>query len=214
MALDPLKLKELRETTGAGISDCKEALEGAGGDIEKARDILKKKGLDKAGKLAGKEAKAGRTHAYVHSTDSQKGRFGALVELTCQTDFVVKNPEFDELIQDIAMHIAAMNPKYISKDDVPAADVEAEKARYAEDVKGKPEQIALKIIQGKLDKTFFAKMCLLSQPFVNETKFKGTVEELIKGKSGKFGENIEIRRFARFEVGKETSFSDKTQKKV
>lgn len=214
MALDPHKMKELRELTGAGISDCKEALEAAGGDIEKARELLRKKGMDRAGKLAGKEAKVGRVYSYVHSTESQKGKFGSLVEMTCQTDFVLKSPEFDELIHDIALHISSANPKYVSKDEVPAAEVEAEKARYADDVKGKPEQIAQKIIQGKLDKTFFAKFCLMSQPFVNEAKFKGTVDDLIKGKSGKFGENIEVRRFARFEVGKETSFADRTQKKV
>lgn len=214
MAVDPHKMKELRELTGAGMSDCKEALEKSNGDVEKAREVLRQKGMDRAGKLAGKEAKVGRVYAYVHSTESQKGKFGALLELTCQTDFVLKNPEIEEMIHDIAIHISSANPKYISKDEVPAAEVEAEKARYAEDVKGKPEQIAQKIIQGKLDKTFFAKTCLYSQPFVNEAKFKGTIEEMIKGKSGKFGENIEVRRFARFEVGKETSFADRTQKKV
>jgi elongation factor Ts len=214
MPIDPHKLKELREMTGAGMLDCKDALEQTGGDLDKAREILRKKGMDRAGKLSTKEAKVGRVFAYVHTTDSQKGRFGALVELTCQTDFVVKSPEFDELIKDIAMHIGSANPRYIGKEDVPAAEIEVEKAKYAEEIKGKPEPVAQKIIQGKLDKLFFSAYCLLSQNFVNEAKFKGTIEQLLKEKTAKFGENIEVRRFARFEVGKESTFSDRTQKKV
>jgi elongation factor Ts len=214
MPIDTNKLKQLREATGAGMTECKDALENASGDLDKARDILRKKNLDRAGKLVDKEAKFGRVFSYIHSTDSQKGKIGVLLELTCQTDFVAKNPEFEELLHDLALQITSMNPRWVSKEDVPASDVEAEKARFADDVKGKPPQIVEKIVLGKLDKNFFQRHCLLSMPFVNESKFKGVVEEMIKGKSGKFGEKIEVRRFVRFEVGRETSFADRTQKKA
>lgn len=213
MAVDSEKLKELRELTGAGMMDCKKALEQAGGNRDKAVQILQKLGYEKADKLVGKEAKAGRIEAYIHSTENAKGRIGCLVELTCQTDFVAKHPEFEELLRDICLQVAGMKPTAISREDLPKERVEAERRRFAAEVTGKPPEIVARIVEGKLEKNLYAQECLLDQPFVNEAKFKGKVIDLLKQKSGKFGENIAVRRFARFEVNSSTLVCDtvKTQ---
>lgn len=204
MSLDTEKLKKLREITGAGMMECKRALEQAAGDLGKAQETLRKAGYDKAGRYSDREAAKGRIEAYVHSTDSQKGKCGVLLELACQTDFVARNEEFAELAHDLCLQICALKPQYISKEDVPPERVELERKKYADEVKGKPPEIAAKILEGKLNKNFFADRCLMQMPFFNEAKFKGTVEELIRSKIAKFGENIYVRRFLRFALGEET----------
>lgn len=200
------KVKKLRESTGAGFGDCKKALDESGGDEGKALEWLRKKNLTKADKLVGEEVKVGRIYTYLHSSESQKGRIGAMIEVACQTDFVAKSDEFEEMLKDLCMQIVSMAPEAITEADISPEFIEKEKVRFAEEAKGKPPQIAEKIVQGKLDKEIFQKKCLLKQTFVREDKFKGTVGDLVKTKSGKFGENIVVRRFARFELGKSAIF--------
>lgn len=190
-------VKELRERTGLGMMDCKKALSDTGGNYDKAKELLKSKHLAKADKVAGKEATVGWVGAFVHTT----GKVGALVELACNTDFVAKNTEFQELLKELAIGVVAFNPKYASKDQVPADIVAEEKKKYEADVKGKPPQIAEKILEGKLDKNLYAVNCLLSMPYPKEDIFKGTYGELVKAKIAKLGENIVLRRFVRMELG-------------
>ncbi|MBI1885309.1 MAG: translation elongation factor Ts [Chloroflexi bacterium] len=167
MTVSATAVKELRELTGAGMLDCKQALEKAKGDLEKAKEILREKGLALAAKKAERETAEGVVHAYVHPGD----RLGALVELDCETDFVARTEEFRQLAQDIAMQVAAMNPRYISESDVP------------DGTEGNP-----------------AEVCLLRQPFIKDES--RTIDDLIKEAIGKIGENIRVRRFARFELGR------------
>jgi len=212
MAIDSDKLRELRELTGAGMMDCKKALEQSGGNRERAIEVLKKLGYERADKLVGKEAKAGRIEAYIHSTDSAKGRIGAMVELTCQTDFVAKHPEFEELVKDVCLQVVGLKPSVISREDLPKELVESERKKYEAEIKGKPPEILAKIVEGKLEKNLYVQECLLDQGFVNEQKFKGKVVDLLKQKSAKFGENIAVRRFARFEVNSSTQVCDTVKK--
>jgi len=190
-------LKELRERTGISIMECKKALEESGGDIEKAIEVLRKKGYARAKEKMDRETGEGLIYAYIHLD----GKIGVLVEVNCETDFVARNEEFRELAKNIAMQIAAANPKYISTEDVPAEEVEKEKSIIREQLKEskKPAEIIEKIIQGKLSK-FFEEVCLLEQPFIRDDKIK--VREFIASHIAKFGENIRVRRFARFELGK------------
>ncbi len=191
-------VRTLRDQTGAGIMECKEALSQTGGDVEKAVDWLRKKGLKTAEKKAGRATANGLVGSYVHSNN----RIGVLVEVNCETDFVARNEEFVQLVKDIAMHVAAARPMALSRADIPKDVIERERAIYAEQVKalGKPEAAAAKIVEGKFEK-FYAENCLLEQPFVkDETK---TIEALIKSKVAKIGENIQIKRFVRFEIGLE-----------
>jgi len=190
-------LKELRERTGISIMECKKALEESGGDIEKAIEILRKKGYARAKEKMDRETGEGLIYAYIHLD----GKIGVLVEVNCETDFVARNEEFRELAKNIAMQIAAANPRYISTEDVPAEEVEKEKSIIREQLKDskKPAEIIEKIIQGKLSK-FFEEVCLLEQPFIRDDKIK--VREFIASHIAKFGENIRVRRFARFELGK------------
>jgi elongation factor Ts len=190
-------LKELRERTGISIMECKKALEESGGDIEKAIEVLRKKGYARAKEKMDRETGEGLIYAYIHLD----GKIGVLVEVNCETDFVARNEEFRELAKNIAMQIAAANPKYISTEDVPAEEVEKEKSIIREQLKDskKPAEIIEKIIQGKLSK-FFEEVCLLEQPFIRDDKIK--VREFIASHIAKFGENIRVRRFARFELGK------------
>jgi elongation factor Ts len=199
MPIDPKDVYRLREETGAGMMDCKRALEEAGGDFNKAREVIKKKGLEKADMIAqkGGEVKEGRIGAYIHST----GKVAAMVELTCQTDFVAKGDDFNELLREFAVAVAAFNPMVVSKDQLPAALVEEEKAKYANDVKGKPPEIAAKILDGKMEKNLYSQKCLLSMPYPNEEKFKGTYGDYLKSKVGNIKENIVLRRFVRMELG-------------
>lgn len=189
------EVKKLRDQTGAGMMNCKEALEEADGDMEEAKEILRKKGIAEATEQGGTAAE-GRIESYIHGD----GDVGVLLEVNTETDFSAKNDEFKQLVKDIAMHIAAMGPDYVSRDDVPEEVIEDEKEVYAEQMRdqGKPEDIIEDIVEGKLDK-FYSEVCLMEQEFVkNEDK---TIEELVKEKAGEIGENIQVRRFTRYEVG-------------
>jgi elongation factor Ts len=192
------KVKELKEATGAGFAECRKALAEANGDIEKAIEILKKRGLTKAEKKLSRQAKEGIVEAYIHIG----GRIGVLVEINCETDFVARNEEFKKFAHEIAMQIAAMSPRWIKREDIPEEIVKKEFEIYLEQSKaeGKPDHIAEKIAKGKLEK-FFEENCLYEQIWIRDGKSK--IEDLIKSMVAKFGENIVVRRFARFEIGKE-----------
>jgi elongation factor Ts len=190
-------VKELREKTGAGMMDCKKALVETEGDVEKAVDYLRKKGLASAGKKAGRVAAEGLVGSYIHFG----GQIGVLVEINCETDFVARNEEFKALVQDIAKQIAACpNISYVHVGEIPA-DFEARERAIALEsdmLKGKPEGVKDKIVQGKVDKAM-QELCLLNQPFIKDQSI--TVEELIKQSISKLGENIQVRRFSRFVLG-------------
>jgi elongation factor Ts len=191
-------VKELRDRTGAGMMECKSALTEAAGDMERAIDILRAKGAAKAAKRAERETKEGSVGSYIH----MGGRIGVLVEVGCETDFVARNDEFQKLVRDIAMHIAAAAPVAVRREDFPAELVERERGIFVEQMKdsGKPEQIWDKIVQGKLDK-FFAEGALLEQPFVKNPD--QTIGQLVIDASARTGEKIEVRRFARFALGEQ-----------
>lgn len=194
------QVKRLRELTGAGMMDCKRALEETGGDLERAVEVLRVRGLADAKKREGRVAREGVVDAYIH----MNGRLGVLIEVNCETDFVADTKDFRTLSRDIAMHIAASNPRWISREDVPDDVIEGERKLYAEQAReqGKPDQIIERIVQGKLE-AFYKDNCLLDQPFVrDDTK---TVGELIGETSAKLGEKVEVRRFARFKLGEEIS---------
>ena len=188
-------IKELREKTGAGIADVKKALEESGGDAAKAELWLERKLGSVAVKKASRETKAGVIETYLHSN----GRIGSMVELFCETDFVARNHDFKGLAHDLAMHIAAMGPLYVSLDSVPVSAWDAEKIRFEEEVAkmDKPENIKNNIVSGKL-KMYFGGLALMSQPFIKEQKH--TVGEIVNEAIGRFGENIKVGRFARFEI--------------
>ncbi|MFB6225972.1 MAG: translation elongation factor Ts [Candidatus Paceibacteria bacterium] len=188
-------VKKLRDQTGAGMMDCKEALDEADGDMEEAKEILRKKGIAEASDSDATTAE-GKVESYIHGG----GEVGVLLEVNTETDFAAKNDEFEDLVKDIAMHIAAMAPEYVSREDVPSEEVEQEKEVYTEQMKeqGKPDDIIDEIVEGKMDK-FYQQVCLLEQEFVKDED--KTIEELVKEKSGEIGENISIRRFTRYEVG-------------
>ncbi|ODN30881.1 translation elongation factor Ts [Fervidobacterium thailandense] len=198
MEISAQMVKELRERTGAGMMDCKSALMEANGDMEKAIEILRKKGLAKAAKKAGRETKEGLIISYVH----HNGKLGVLVELNCETDFVARTDEFKELGNKIAMHIAAMAPKWVKREDVPAEVIEKEKEIYREQLKdsGKPAHVIEKIIEGKLE-SFFQENCLLEQKYALDQSV--TIKEMIQQAIAKIGENIQVSRFVRLMVGEE-----------
>ncbi len=189
-------IKELREKTQAGMLDCKKALIETGGNMEHAVEFLRKKGLASADKQMGREASEGIIASYIHSNN----KIGVLLELRTVTDFVARNPEFQELAKELCMQIAAANPLYVSKEDVPAEVLEKEKEIYREQMKdsGKPENVIEKIVEGKLSK-FYSDVCLLEQEYIKENKV--IIKDLIKGKIATFGENIEVGRFSRFQIG-------------
>jgi len=191
-------VKELRDRTGAGMMECKGALSEAGGDMERAIDILRAKGAAKAAKRAERETKEGAVGSYIH----MGGKIGVLVEVGCETDFVARNDEFQKLVRDIAMHIAAASPVAVRREDFAADLVERERGVYREQMKesGKPEQIWDKIIDGKIEK-FYAEQALLEQPFVKDPDI--TVGELITRTSAKTGEKVEVRRFTRYALGEQ-----------
>jgi elongation factor Ts len=191
-------VKELRERTGIGMMECKSALHESGGDMDKAIEILRKKGHARAQAKASRAANQGLVGSYIH----MNGRIGVLVELNCESDFVSRNQEFQDLLKEIAMQIAAAKPRYISSADVPADIVAAEKEIIASqlgDMK-KPPEIMEKIVQGKLGK-FFEEICLLDQPYIREDKLK--VRDLISQAVAKIGENIKVGRFTRYEIGQD-----------
>jgi elongation factor Ts len=194
--MDLEKVRELRERTGAGIVDCKNALAESEGNIEQAVDILRKKGLALAAKKVGRITKEGVIDAYIHPGD----RLGVLVEVNCETDFVARTQEFRRFVRDIALHIAASEPMVVSREELPSEVIEREKEIYrsmVQDLKKQPDVIE-KIIQGKLEK-FYNSVCLLEQPFVKIPE--KTVGEYIKEQIAKFGENIVVRRFVRYRLG-------------
>jgi elongation factor Ts len=192
--IDPQLVKQLREKTNAGFMDCKRALVESGGNLEKAEAILRTKGIASAGKKASRATKEGVVASYIHL----QGKVGVLVEVNCETDFVARNENFREFVKDITLHIAAAHPLYVSRTDVPGNLIEAEREIYKAQVKGKPENVADKIVEGKLEK-FYSTVCLLEQGFIKNPDV--TVRELLNGKISELGENILIRRFVRYLVG-------------
>jgi len=187
-------VKELRAKTGAGILDCKKALDECEGDIAKSVEFLRKKGLAEVEKRSGRQASEGLIGHYVHLN----GKIGVLVEVNCETDFVARNDEFKAFVKDVCMQVAATDPISVRREDVPPEVVEQEKRIYAEQFKNKPPQVVEKIVNGKLDK-FFEERCLLEQKFIKDDSV--TIGDLLKSLSAKVGEKMEIRRFVRFEVG-------------
>jgi elongation factor Ts len=189
-------VKELREKTGAPMMDCRNALTEAKGDMEEAVVVLRKRGMASAAKKASRTASEGAVGTYIHAG----GKIGVLLEVNCESDFVARTPDFQELLKDIAMHIAATDPRYIRKEDVTAEDLEREKEIYRAQAAqtGKPAPVIEKIVEGKMSK-FYEEVCLLEQPFIKEQTV--TIAQLIAQKVGKLGENIQVRRFARFKVG-------------
>lgn len=178
------------------MMDCKKALVEAGGDLAKAEDLLRKKGIASASKKASRSAKEGTVASYIHL----QGKVGVLVEVNCETDFVAKNETFRDFVKDITLHIAAAHPLYVSREQVPASTVEREREIYREQVKGKPKNVIAKIVDGKLDK-YYASVCLLDQPFIKNPD--QTIKDLISSKIAELGENIIVRRFTRYVVGEE-----------
>ena len=187
-------VKELREKSGAGMMHCKKALTATGGDLEKAIDELRKQGLATAQKNSARVTKEGAVDSYIH----MGGKIGVLVEVGVETDFVSRSEQFKEFTHDLAMHVAAAFPRWVTRDEVPADVIEREKAIYAEQVEGKPENVIDRIVIGKLDK-FFADTCLMEQPFIKDPD--RTVEQVRTDLVGVIGENVEVRRFARFQLG-------------
>ena len=191
-------VQELRQRTGAGMMDCKKALEENAGDMNKAAEFLRAKGIAKAEKRAGRAASEGQIGSYIH----HNGKVGVLVEVNCETDFVARNPEFKELVKEIALHIASAAPVAVDKSGVPADAIEKERRIYEQQVResGKPEHLIVKIVDGKVE-AYYKQVVLMSQEWIRDPK--KTIGELVKEVSAKMGENIVVRRFARFEVGAE-----------
>jgi elongation factor Ts len=191
-------VKDLREKTGAGMMDAKKALEEAGGDFEKAVDILRQKGLSAAAKKAARVAAEGTVAYYIH----MGGKIGVMVEVNSETDFVAKNPDFQQFAKDVAMHIAAANPQFLSRDTVPADVLARERAVYEAQAKesGKPAAVIGKIVEGKLEK-FYADSCLMEQVYIKDPDGKLKIKDLLNQMVAKIGENIVIRRFVRYQLG-------------
>ncbi|MTI82226.1 MAG: translation elongation factor Ts [Firmicutes bacterium] len=207
-------VKELRDKTGAGMMDCKKALQETNGDIEKAIDFLREKGLSKAAKKAGRVTAEGLVESYIHGN----GRIGVLVEVNCETDFVAKNEGFKAMVKDIAMQVAASKPEFVRREDVPeelvAKEKEVLKAQALNE--GKPENIVEKMVEGRIDK-YYKEICLLEQPYIKDPD--KTVEQLVKETIAKIGENISVRRFTRYELGegiekKQDNFADEVMAQI
>ncbi|SDK46515.1 translation elongation factor Ts [Natronincola ferrireducens] len=213
MNITAAMVKELREKTGAGMMDCKKALAEVEGNMEKAVEILREKGLAAVAKKAGRVAAEGLVEAYIHG-----GRIGVLVEVNSETDFVAKNQEFKEFVKDVAMQIAATNPLYVTKEEVPQDEIEKEKEILRKQAlnEGKPEKIVDKMVEGRIEK-YYKEVCLLEQSFVKNPDI--TIGELLTQKVAKIGENLSIRRFVRFEVGegiekKSENFAEEVAKQI
>jgi elongation factor Ts len=196
MEITAAEVKALRERTGAGMMECKRALVEAKGDPAEAEVLLRKWGLSSAGKKAGRVTKQGLIGSYIHAG----GQLGVLVEINCESDFVARTDDFKELVHDVAMHVAAADPRYLRREEVPADIIDKEKeiARGRAVMEGKPEKVLDRIVEGRIVK-FYEEVCLLEQPFVKEATM--TIEQLVKSKIAKLGENIGIARFVRFKVG-------------
>jgi len=197
MTISASLVKELRERTGAGMMDCKAALAETGGDLEKAADELRKRGITKAANKAGRETREGRIGTYVHPGD----KIAVMVEINCETDFVARNEEFGALVKDICMHIAAASPEVVDRADLPPERVAKEHELFTAQVRemGKPEAVVPKIVEGMIEK-FYGEVCLLEQPFVKDPK--STIRDHLTAAVAKIGENIQIRRFVRYELGR------------
>lgn len=213
MSVTAAMVKELREKTGAGMMDCKKALTETEGNMDKAVEILREKGLAAVAKKAGRVAAEGLIESYIHG-----GRIGVLVEVNSETDFVAKNQEFKDFVKDVALQIAASNPQYVRREDVDAEVIENEKDILRKQAlnEGKPEKIVDKMVEGRIDK-YYKEICLLEQPFVKNPDV--TVGELLTEKISKIGENLNIRRFTRYEVGegiekKEENFAEEVAKQM
>jgi elongation factor Ts len=192
-------IKELREKTGVGMMECKRALTESNGDLEKAVDLLRQKGLATALKKVGRTTSEGLIESYIHM-----GKIGTMVEVNCETDFVARTDDFKELVKDIAMHITAANPFYLTREDVPHNVLEREKDIYRVQVTDKPPHVVEKIVEGKLEK-FYRDACLLDQIFIKDPEQKKSIKDIVTEKIAKLGENIVIRRFARFQLGEKTA---------
>ena len=213
MAITAALVKELREKSGAGMMDCKKALTETNGDMDKAIDFLREKGLASVAKKSSRIASEGLVDSYIHG-----GRIGVLVEVNSETDFVAKNEEFKSFVRDIAMQIAAVAPKYVSREEVPAEEIEHERKILTEQARGenKPEHIIEKMVEGRLEK-FYEEICLLDQDFIKDPDKK--IQEILNDLIAKIGENIKIRRFVRFEVGeglekREEDFAEEVAKQI
>jgi elongation factor Ts len=194
MAIEASSVRELRDRTSAGVLDCKNALEEANGDFEKAGEILRKKGLAKAMKKGSRGTPEGKVGSYIHTN----GKVGVLIEVNCETDFVAKNDVFESLVKDLCMHIAATDPMAVSRETVPQEMIDREKKAYNEEFKDKPDNVRDKIIDGKME-SFYKEVCLINQPFVKDND--QTIENLLNNAITKLGENVKISRFARFAIG-------------
>lgn len=200
MAVASEMVKELREQTGAGVMDCKAALEASSGDVAKAIEFLRKKGLADVQKKAHREAREGLVGSYIHAG----GKIGVLVEVNCETDFVARTEGFKELVKDLCMQVAAANPTYVAREDVPAEVIEREREIYRQQMASqkKPPQVVEKIVEGKLEK-FFSESCLSDQPFIKDASGKTKVKDLVTQVSAQVGERVVVRRVARFVVGED-----------
>jgi elongation factor Ts len=198
MASSATLVKELRDRTGAGMMDCKAALDAAQGDLQGAVEYLRKKGLADAAKKAHREARDGVVAAYIHPGS----KIGVLVEVNCETDFVARTPDFQQLVKDVSMQVAAANPVYVSRDDVPGPVLEKEREIYRQQMtdQKKPPQVIDKIIEGKLEK-FYTEACLLEQPFIKDSSGKTKVKDLVDQATAKLQERVIVKRFVRFQVG-------------
>lgn len=196
--IDAKLVVELRKKTGAGMMDCKKALEDAGGNLEKAVDILRKQGMKVATKKSGRTTSEGLVESYIHPG----GKIGVLVEINCETDFVARNEVFKELIHNLAMHIAWADPRYRTREEVPQEEIDRERDIYVQQAKnaGRPEKVIDKIVDGKLEK-FFQEICLLEQPYIKDESI--TINDLVVATIAKLGENVVVRRFTRFQLGEE-----------
>ena len=196
MEIGAALVRELREKTGAGMMDCKKALLESAGDMEKAVDYLRQKGLAQASRKEGRVAAEGLVGSYIHGG----GKIGVLVELNCETDFVARTPEFQGLLKDVAMQVAATNPQYIRREDVPEDELERERQIYQQQAieSGKPEKIVSKIVEGKVER-FYSEVCLLEQEFIKDPDRQ--VGDLIKDVVSRLGENVQVRRFMRYHIG-------------
>lgn len=214
MEISASMVKDLRERTGAGMMDCKKALQETNGDIEKAIEYLREKGIAKAAKKAGRIASEGIVESYIHGG----GRIGVLVEVNIETDYAARNEDFRSFVKDVAMQIAAMSPQYVRREDVPTEQIEKEKEILKVQAinEGKPANIAEKMVNGRIEK-YYTEICLLEQPFIKDSD--KTVEQVVKEKISSIGENISIRRFVRFEMGegiekKEENFAEEVMKQI
>ncbi len=203
-AISAETVRELREKTGAGMMECKKALVDSAGDFEKAIDVLRQKGLATAAKKAGRTASEGMIGSYIHMD-----KIGVMIEVNCETDFVARTDDFRDMVKDIAMHIAAANPSYLSREEVPQEVLDREKEIYKAQVTNKPPQVVDKIVEGKLEK-FFSDTCLLDQLFVKDPDQKKKIKDVITERVAKLGENLVVRRFARFQLGETQPSSPKS----